>query len=169
MMWPQRILSSALSRRAKTGFDSPARIRCFHISTPSDTSSGISVSTNSKDEVFLIEYFPKESESHLRCPKIPRPLTEEELQAYEFDEYSNLSLNDENARLDNFAARLGEDPKLKAYILGYGKQPEVSARADRAKEYLTKKWRIADSRIETRIGGNAKKITFELYLVPDDK
>ena len=39
MMWPQRILSSALSRRAKLVFESPARIRCFYISTPSDTSS----------------------------------------------------------------------------------------------------------------------------------
>jgi hypothetical protein len=38
MMWPQRILSSALSRRAKLVFESPARIRCFYISTPSDTS-----------------------------------------------------------------------------------------------------------------------------------
>jgi hypothetical protein len=38
-MWPQRILSSALSRRAKLVFESPARIRCFYISTPSDTSS----------------------------------------------------------------------------------------------------------------------------------
>jgi hypothetical protein len=28
-----------LSRRAKLVFESPARIRCFYISTPSDTSS----------------------------------------------------------------------------------------------------------------------------------
>jgi hypothetical protein len=46
MMWPQRILSSALSRRAKLVFESPARIRCFYISTPSDTSSGITESAD---------------------------------------------------------------------------------------------------------------------------
>jgi hypothetical protein len=31
-----------LSRRAKLVFESPARIRCFYISTPSDTSPEIS-------------------------------------------------------------------------------------------------------------------------------
>jgi len=46
-MWPQRILSSALSRRAKLVFESPARIRCFYISTPSDTSSGLDLEAKS--------------------------------------------------------------------------------------------------------------------------
>lgn len=130
---------------------------------------GISVSTNSKDEVFLMEYFPKASEIHLRCPTIPRTLNNEELQYYKFDEYSNLSLNDENARLDNFAIRLQNKPKSKAYILGYGGEPAVSGRTKRAKDYLMKKWQITSDRIETRIGGSAKKVSFELYLVPEKK
>ena len=55
------------------------------------------------------------------------------------------------------------------FAASYGKQPEVSARTTRAKKYLMKKWRIASDRIETRIGGNTKTITFELYLVPEQE
>jgi hypothetical protein len=40
-----------------TGFDSPARIRCFHISTPSDTSSG-EVSLNKDEERTYVAKFP---------------------------------------------------------------------------------------------------------------
>jgi len=130
---------------------------------------GISVSTDSKDEVFLMEYFPKASETHLRCSTIPRSLNNEELQYYKFDEYSNLSLDDENARLDNFAIRLQREQKSMAYILGYGRQTEVSGRTRRAKNYLVKKWQIPRDRIEVRIGGNAKNVRFELYLVPRQK
>src|SRR5205085_11241762 len=57
-----------------------------------------------------------------------------------FDLFGVISLEDEQARLDNFANELQVDPSGQAYIIGYGGRHaharEAQTRADRAKKYL---------------------------------
>jgi hypothetical protein len=71
MMWPQRILSSALSRRAKLVFESPARIRCFYISTPSDTSSAPALTKLNRREADMLADI-----DYSNLPKFPQKLAE---------------------------------------------------------------------------------------------
>ena len=57
-----------------------------------------------------------------------------------FEEYGELSWEDEKARLDNFAIQLLHDPDLIGYVLVYdaagGCRGEAQARAIRAKKYV---------------------------------
>lgn len=138
----------------------------------SNKEEGIGIEATSNGEVISIQYFPRANDSDLRCPGTSSSLSNEELQYYKFDEYSNLSLTDEKARLDNFAVRLQKGAKSKAYILAYASRTTRSRqaleRAKRAREYLMKKWRIDSRRIEVRFAGNRDKPTWQLCIVPED-
>ena len=88
-----------------------------------------------------------------------------------FDEYSDLSLEDEKARLDNLAIYLQKDePEFKGYIIVYAGQGmrsgEAQARAKRAKDYLVKVRRIDAARIGTIYGGCRDRLEVELYALP---
>lgn len=58
-----------------------------------------------------------------------------------FDEYGDISFENEQARLDNFAASLQDWPQGVGYIIAYGgrvgRRGEALKRAERAKHYLT--------------------------------
>src|SRR4030095_1005015 len=62
-----------------------------------------------------------------------------------FDEYEDLSFEQEKRRLDNFAFQLRSAPALVGYIIAYsgrGTGIDAKARADRAKDYLVRVGRV---------------------------
>jgi hypothetical protein len=136
----------------------------------SNREEGLAIVTRLNGEVIVFEYFPRARDGHLHCPKTSTGLSNDKLQYFKFDEYSNLSLNDEKARLNNFAIRLQGEPTAKGYILAYASRlirPRAAlARAKRARAYLIKRWHVEAIRLETRLAGSREKATYEIYLVP---
>jgi len=57
-----------------------------------------------------------------------------------FDEYTNITRNDEKARLDNYGIELQTDPTSMAYVVVYpgsnGRAGEVQLRSARVVDYL---------------------------------
>lgn len=106
----------------------------------------------------------------LRCPanctvQLPRKVT-----STLTDYYPPIRLNDEKARLDNFAIQLQNEPSAKGYIIVYGGRKANSAekqkRIKRAQDYLTFTRGIDASRIMTMEGGMRDETTTELWIVP---
>lgn len=84
-----------------------------------------------------------------------------------FDEYGNITFNDEKARLDNYAIQLQNDPTSTGTIIAYGScAGEAQARADRARDYLVNTRGIDASRLTTLDGGCRDALTVELWVVP---
>ena len=131
-----------------------------------DEEDGISIGTRSNGEVFVVQYFPMRKDSYLRCPAA-RPSSGA---ASKFDEYSNLRLGDEKARLNNFATHLQSEPQLNGYIVVYTRPGDrtgkAKAHAKRAKTYLVNVRRIIEARLITIDGGCNKGIEVELYALP---
>ncbi len=132
---------------------------------------GISFGTKPTGEVVLIEYFPAAKDSHLRCPSFsPTRLTNDEMQYYKFDEYSDLPFSDEKARLDNFAIHLQKEPQFKGYIIVYAgpraRPGEAQVRAKRSTHYLVNARGIEAARIVTIDGGKRDRLEVELYALP---
>ena len=106
----------------------------------------------------------------LRCPanctvQLPRKVT-----STMTDYYPPIRLNDEKARLDNFAIQLQNEPSAKGYIIVYGGRRATAAekqkRIKRAQDYLTLTRGIDASRIVTMEGGQREETTTELWIVP---
>jgi hypothetical protein len=98
----------------------------------------------------------------------PRPTSK-------FDEFGDISCEDEWARLDNFAIQLQNWPSAKGYIIFYGgrlfrgrlpKQGEAAARAARMKPYLVKRRSIPSNRVIVIDGGYSDAWSAELWIVP---
>ena len=88
-----------------------------------------------------------------------------------FDEYSGISVEDEKARLDNFASYLLKNgPQLKGYISVYAgksmRSGDAQTHARRAKDYLIKVRGIEETRIVTINGGCRDRLEVELYALP---
>jgi hypothetical protein len=84
-----------------------------------------------------------------------------------FDEYGNITFNDEKARLDNYAIQLQNQPGAQGYIVAYGScAGEAQARADRAKDYLVNTRQIDSGRLVTVDGGCRSDLAVELWIVP---
>jgi hypothetical protein len=84
-----------------------------------------------------------------------------------FDEYGDISFNDEKARLDNYAIQLQNTPDAQGYIIAYGNcEGAAQARADRAKDYLVNTRGIDAGRLVTIDGGCRSDLTVELWIVP---
>lgn len=87
-----------------------------------------------------------------------------------FDEYGALKPNDENARLDNFAIELQNDPLVQGYIIAYGSRASRTGYAKkgaaRAKSYLVKNRSLDPARVMVLDGGLREEPAFELWLVP---
>lgn len=126
------------------------------------------------EEVQNITYEPAAKDYYLRCPNASKQLPDANEQGYpglRFDEYSDLSFEDEKARLDNLAIYLQKsEPDFKGYIIVYGGQNtcsgEAQARAKRARDYLVKVRGIEAARIVTIDGGCRDRLEVELYAVP---
>lgn len=90
--------------------------------------------------------------------------------AREIDEYGTLRLNDRNARLDNYAIELQNDPVANGYVIAYAGRKSRPGTAtslmNAAKEYLVNTRGIEASRIATIDGGYREDATTELWIVP---
>jgi hypothetical protein len=86
------------------------------------------------------------------------------------DEYGDIPFEDEQARLDNFAVELQNDPVSSGYLICYGGrvgyEGEARARCDRAKDYISKVRGIAADRIVTVDGGFMEDLSVYVWVVP---
>jgi len=84
-----------------------------------------------------------------------------------FDEYADLSFNDEKARLDNLAIQLQQEPGAQAYYVIFGScDTEGAARSARAVDYLVNNRGIDRGRITVVDGGCRETLTVELWICP---
>ena len=95
---------------------------------------------------------------------------EKRMTARKIDQYGVIRLNDEQARLDNFAIELQNDPMAQGYVIAYGGRKSSSRTADimvrAAKTYLVNTRGIEASRIVTVNGGFQETPATELWIVP---
>jgi hypothetical protein len=91
-------------------------------------------------------------------------------EARKIDEYSRLRTKDENARLDNLAIELQNDPTTQAYLFVYGgrrsRRGDQKKAVDRAKTYLVKTRGIDSTRLVVADGGYREEAATELWIVP---
>jgi hypothetical protein len=87
-----------------------------------------------------------------------------------FDEFPDISRNDEKARLDNFAIELQNDPTATAYVIVYpgrtGKRGEVQHHASRIVEYIVNSRGMDQRRIVTLVGPARNELFVELWITP---
>jgi len=87
-----------------------------------------------------------------------------------FDEFPDISRNDEKARLDNFGIELQNDPTATAYVVVYpgrtSKRGEVQHHAGRVVEYLVNSRGLDQRRIVTLVGPAKNELTVELWITP---
>ena len=87
-----------------------------------------------------------------------------------FDEFPDISRNDEKARLDNFGIEMQNDPSATAFVIIYpgksGKRGEVQAHAARIIDYLVNSRGLDQHRIETRVCPARDALSVELWITP---
>ena len=132
---------------------------------------GVQYSVSAQGVIDSISYIPSTADANLRCSGFPLP--DGSVQNHlTFDVYGDLEFNNEAARLDPFAIRLDQQPKLKGYVIVYAGRlscaGEARLRADRAKKYLVKKRGLSDTRIVAIDGGYRETFAVELYALPED-
>jgi len=97
---------------------------------------------------------------------IPLP----KLNSRRFDEFPDISRNDEKARLDNFGIELQNDPTATAYVIVYpgksSKRGEVQQHASRVVDYLVNSRGLDQRRIVTLVGPTRDQLFVELWLTP---
>ena len=97
---------------------------------------------------------------------IPLP----KLNSRRFDEFPDISRNDEKARLDNIGIELQNDPTATAYVIVYpgksGKRGEVQRHAGRIVEYLVNSRQLDQRRIVTLVGPTRDQLHVELWITP---
>ncbi len=87
-----------------------------------------------------------------------------------FDEFPDISRNDEKARLDNFAIELQNDPTSTAYVIIYpgprGRPGTVQARSTRIVDYLVNSRNFESRRLITLVGPARSELMVELWICP---
>ncbi|HEY2962286.1 MAG TPA: hypothetical protein VGJ37_07705 [Pyrinomonadaceae bacterium] len=87
-----------------------------------------------------------------------------------FDEFPDISRNDEKARLDNFGIEMQNDPTATAYVIVYpgkgGKRGEVQQHAGRIVDYLVNSRGLDQRRIVTLVGPVRDQLGIELWVTP---
>ena len=87
-----------------------------------------------------------------------------------FDEFPDISRNDEKARLDNYGIALQNDPKSTAYVVvypgRYSKKGDVQHHANRIVDYLVNSRGLDKSRIVTLVGPVKDNLLVNLWIVP---
>jgi len=95
---------------------------------------------------------------------LPRPV------GRKFDEFPDISRNDEKARLDNYAIELQNDPTATGYVIVYpgrtSKRADVQDHFGRVIEYLVHSRGIDQSRIKTIEGPKRDQLHVDLWLIP---
>lgn len=102
------------------------------------------------------------------CGAVTIPLPR--LISRKFDEFPDISRNDEKARLDNFGIELQNDPTATAYVIVYpgrsGKRGDVQHHASRIVEYLVHSRNLDQRRIVTLVGPVRDALYVELWITP---
>ncbi|HRI05039.1 MAG TPA: hypothetical protein PLL77_14985 [Pyrinomonadaceae bacterium] len=92
------------------------------------------------------------------------------IKAQKYDEFGSINLEDEWARLDNFAIGLQNDPMATGYIIIYGgrksKKGYAATTIKRMKTYLVRQRGMDAARFKTVDGGLREDPSGELWLVP---
>jgi hypothetical protein len=87
-----------------------------------------------------------------------------------FDEYGDISWEDEKARLDNFAIQLMNEENAQGYIVAYAGRKayigEAQLRANRARDYLIKVREVDPKRVTAVDGGYQLDLTVNLHIIP---
>ena len=87
-----------------------------------------------------------------------------------FDEFPDITRNDEKARLDNFGIELQNDPTATAYVIVYPgksvKRGEVQHHAGRIVDYLVNSRGLDQRRIVTLVGPARDELFVELWVTP---
>jgi len=95
---------------------------------------------------------------------LPKPVNRK------FDEFPDISRNDEKARLDNFGIELQNDPTATAYVIVYpgrsSKRGEVQHHAGRIVDYLVNSRGLDRRRIVTLVGPAKDELFVELWITP---
>lgn len=132
---------------------------------------GVSIAVTPDGRVDYITYSPTPKDNYLRYPNSLADHPEADGDPHssiKFDEYGNISFNNEKARLNDFALQLQAQPDTQAYIIAYGGRrscvQEAQVRAERAKNYLVNTRGIEASRIVTVDGGYREEVTVELFI-----
>lgn len=93
-----------------------------------------------------------------------------EAKCRKFDEFPDISRNDEKARLDNYGIELQNDPTSTAYVVVYpgrnGKPGDVQRHTTRIVDYLVNSRGIDARRIVTLVGGARDELMVELWICP---
>jgi len=97
--------------------------------------------------------------------EFPVPIT-----CRKFDEFPDISRNDEKARLDNFAIELQNDPTSTAYVIVYpgsnGRSGTAQTRATRIVDYVVNSRQFDARRIVTVIGPARSALMVDLRICP---
>lgn len=110
--------------------------------------------------------YPPECVTSSSCTLIacPPPMSRK------FDEYGDIGLKDEQARLSQFAAELKNTPASQGYVIAYGGRRSraggARSRGARAKSYLVRRQGLDVRRIVVIDGGLREETTVELFLTP---
>jgi len=95
---------------------------------------------------------------------LPRPVGKR------FDEFPDISRNDEKARLDNFGIEMQNDPTATAYVIVYpgrsSKRGEVQLHSSRVVDYLVNSRNLDQNRIKTLVGPARDELYVELWITP---
>jgi hypothetical protein len=95
---------------------------------------------------------------------LPKPYSKK------FDEFPDISRNDEKARLDNFGIELQNDPTATAYVIVYpgrsSKRGEVQHHSSRIVDYLVNSRGLDQRRIVTLVGPARDELFVELWITP---
>ena len=87
-----------------------------------------------------------------------------------FDEFPDISRNDEKARLDNFGIELQNDPTATAYVIVYpgrsSKRGEIQYHSSRVVDYLVNSRNLDQNRIKTLVGPARDELYVELWITP---
>jgi hypothetical protein len=95
---------------------------------------------------------------------LPKPV------GYRFDEFPDISRNDEKARLDNLGVQLQADPTATAYVVVYpgrsSKRGEVQHHASRIVDYLVNSRGLDKHRFVTLVGPAKDQLLVQLWITP---
>ncbi len=122
--------------------------------------------------IFLLSAFACIPQAH---NAEPRPgVAQSQASIIKYDEYSDLTPADEEARLKTFANQLQSDPQARAYVFVYsGRRVNISrlnegqVKAESVKNYLMEELQINGDRIAAFNIGRRESLTVELYLYKD--
>ncbi len=97
-------------------------------------------------------------------------MVEKKVEPRKLDEYGQLNPEDEEARLDNFAIEIQNDPTAQGYVIAYGgrasRAGHVQKMSDRVKNHLVNKRKLDPQRLVFVDGGHREQPAVELWIVP---